>query len=188
MKSIFKWLAIGATAGIGFGAGFLVAKRKYDAINKAQYDDLLARYVLVERSENSSSEPKPEEKKEEPTISPYVAQLDNLTITLTSKKEEIEETVNTNYDNMISLITPMEYGEDPTYDNITLTYYADGALARDGDDELIDNIDDVIGIDSMKYLGKYEDGVLYIKNDITRAYYEVTESDQTYFEATGYLN
>lgn len=187
MKSIFKWLAIGATAGIGFGAGFLVAKRKYDEINKAQYADLLSRFILIERSKNSSSEPKPEEKKEEPIENAYVTLLTHVEH-LPEKKEETEETVNTNYDNMISLITPMEYGEDPTYDNITLTYYADGALARDGDDELIDNIDDVIGIDSMKYLGKYEDGVLYIKNDITRAYYEVTESDQTYFEATGYLN
>ena len=88
---------------------------------------------------------------------------------------------------MIHVISPLEYGEDESYDAIGLTYYADGTLARDDDDTVIENIDDTIGINSLKYLGEYADGVLYIKNDILGEYYEITDSNKTYTEMTGIL-
>lgn len=164
---------------LSFGAGFLVAKKKFDDLNDTQIEEIKKMY---------------EEKYKKPQEATPITE-NNYILTAGAEflkdrsrpdiKDVIDETVNYNYNNMISIISPMEFGEDESYETIGLTYYFDGKLARDDDDEIIEAVDDVIGINSLKYLGDYAEGVLYIKNDILGTYYEITESDKTYSEVTG---
>lgn len=166
---------------LSFGAGFLVAKKKFDDLNDTQIEEIKKFY------EEKYNKP------QELSTNAYIPEAVKTIIANTSP-EKVEEaiiehnnTVFTNYQNMIHIISPMEFGEDESYDVVGLTYYFDGTLARDNDDEVIDDVDDVIGVNSLKYLGDYAEGVLYIKNDITNTYYEITESDKTYTEVTGRL-
>lgn len=164
---------------LSFGAGFLVAKKKFDDLNDTQIEEIKKMYeTKYNKPQVEKTILKTEDK------SNYWASYQTV---IDIPKAEVKEKVNTNYESMIHVISPLEYGEDETYDVIGLTYYADGTLARDDDDTVIENIEDTIGIDSLRYLGEYADGVLYIKNDILGEYYEITDSDKTYTEMTGIL-
>ena len=165
---------------LSFGAGFLVAKKKYDDLNDTQIEEIKKFY-----------EEKYNKPQEEPQIKVTVSSVNDFNKWTSGHyggpaemhvvdTKKIDEAVATNYQNMIHIISPMEFGEDETYDTVGLTYYFDGTLARDDDDEVVEDIDDVIGINSLKYLGDYAEGVLYIKNDITNTYYEITESETLY--------
>lgn len=68
-------------------------------------------------------------------------------------------------------ITPEEFGEYG-YETISLTYYADGVLA-DENGEVVDDIDEIVGEDSLSHFGEYEDDSVYVRNDAKRCDYEI---------------
>lgn len=77
------------------------------------------------------------------------------------------------------VIDPEEYGEDETYDQITLTYYSDGVLADENVEE-VENVDGIIGLDSLDSFGQYESDAVHVKNDRTRTYYEILRDERNY--------
>lgn len=77
------------------------------------------------------------------------------------------------------VIPPEEYGELYDYDTIELTYYADGILADDGN-EPIDDIDAVVGFDSLSRFGEFEDDSVHVRNDILKVDYEILLSIERY--------
>jgi hypothetical protein len=84
----------------------------------------------------------------------------------------------------IEIIEPDDYGEDEEYDQVSLTLYADGILA-DEDDRVINDVDGLIGEDTLSNIGKYEDDAIHVKNEITKCYYEVLTDERNYEKATG---
>ena len=81
------------------------------------------------------------------------------------------------------VIAPDEFGdrEDDGYDSISLTYYLDGTLA-DGD-EVIENIDKVIGLTSLNHFGEYEDDSVFVRNDELKCDYEVLLDQRSFKDA-----
>lgn len=84
------------------------------------------------------------------------------------------------------VITPDAFGENPGYDRITLTYYADQVLA-DENDETIRDVEATVGVESLTHFGEYEEDVVYVKNDILRCYYEITRDLRKYIDVAGEL-
>lgn len=70
------------------------------------------------------------------------------------------------------VITPVQFGDHEEYDLITLTYYSNGVLT-DENDEVIEDVDEVVGTDSLTHFGEYEDDSVFVRNDIRRCDYEV---------------
>lgn len=87
------------------------------------------------------------------------------------------------------IINPDEYGyggddgEYEDYDQVSLTYYADGVLA-DEDDTIL-NINEVIGREAIDHIGDYEDDAVHVRNDARKVYYEVLVDERTYEAVTG---
>lgn len=81
------------------------------------------------------------------------------------------------------VIEPEEYGEDEEYDQVELTFYADGILA-DEDDTIL-NVDEVIGKGSLDHIGDYEEDAVHVKNEARKVYYEVLVDNRSYEDATG---
>lgn len=81
------------------------------------------------------------------------------------------------------VIDPNEYGDDETYDQVSLTLYSDGVLA-DEDDTIL-NINEVIGEGNLDRMGEYEDDALHVKNNVRKVYYEVLADERSYIDATG---
>jgi hypothetical protein len=98
------------------------------------------------------------------------------TETKENKKEEKEE--RTNYEPFI--IDVEEFGEDPTYDTATLTYYKDKVLTNDLDD-IIDY--SVAGEENLKIFDEHPDcKAIYVRDDIYMVDYEIIRDPYQYDE------
>ena len=79
------------------------------------------------------------------------------------------------------VIPPEQFGDDENYDQISLTYYADGVLA-DENDEVIEDVEDAVVIDSLNRFGEYEDDSVFVRNDARKCDYEILLDQRTYSE------
>lgn len=90
--------------------------------------------------------------------------------------DEPEEPIDRPY-----VIAPEEAGMVSGYDIITLTHYEGDNILADDCDELVEDIDNVVGEDYVKHFGEYEDDAVYIRNDRLKADYEILK-DTRYYE------
>lgn len=112
---------------------------------------------------------------------------------LQEKESEIKSKIklNTDYSNIKTkisndilnptpyVITPDEFGEFEDYETISLTYYADRILT-DENDELIDNVDEIVGFDSLNHFGEYEEDSVFVRNDAKKCDYEILKDIRRY--------
>ena len=80
------------------------------------------------------------------------------------------------------VIPPEDFGEIDEYETISLTYYADGVLTDEVDD-VIEDVDDIVGKDSLDRFGEYEDDSVFVRNDNMKADYEILLDSRNYHEA-----
>lgn len=77
------------------------------------------------------------------------------------------------------VITPEDFGEIDDYSKITLLMYADGVLA-DEEDNVVDDIEDTVGYESLNTFGKYEEDSVYVRNDAKKFDYEILLDQRRY--------
>lgn len=78
------------------------------------------------------------------------------------------------------VIPPEDFGECE-YETISLTYYSDGVLADDMD-EIVDDVDTVVGDDFATHFGEYEEDSVFIRNDDRRCDYEILFDPRKYYD------
>lgn len=83
------------------------------------------------------------------------------------------------------VISPEEFGEKD-YDQISLTYYADEVLT-DEENELLENIDATVGLDSLNHFGEYEDDSVFVRNDRLKTDFEILLDHRNYSEVSNEL-
>lgn len=64
-------------------------------------------------------------------------------------------------------------GGNRFFDKTTLNYYDDGILEDEITEEIIEDIDSVVGYDSLDKFGEYEDDVVFVRNERLSTDYEV---------------
>lgn len=69
------------------------------------------------------------------------------------------------------VISPDEY-DDGEYNKETLVYYSDGVLV-DAYDDIIQNVDEVVGPDALSTFGQYEKDTVFVRNDNVQIDYEI---------------
>ena len=77
------------------------------------------------------------------------------------------------------VIPPDEFGEFEDYEAISLIYFADKVLT-DEDYEIVDDVDDVVGLDSFNHIGEYEDDCVHVRNDRLKSDYEILYDPRNY--------
>lgn len=165
-KSIFGFF-IFAVGGV---AGFFVANK----LMKQKYEQLVQDEVDSVKAAFRNDHPIPE-KKEKPTEKErieYSQHISKLGYTEEKKPADNQEP---------RVISPDEFGDQDDYDEISLTYYADGTVTDDNDrpmDE--DDIEATIGKDSLTHFGEYEDDSVYVRNDFFKADYEILMDQRSY--------
>lgn len=70
------------------------------------------------------------------------------------------------------VIPPEQFGEVEDYEQIELTYYADQILA-DENDEIVEDVEEAIGFESLSHFGEYEDDSVFVRNDERRCDYQI---------------
>ena len=83
------------------------------------------------------------------------------------------------------VITPAEYGELDEYETVSLVYYADGYLT-DEQNIVIEDVDNVVGIDSLTHFGEYEDDSVFVRNDSVETDYEILLDERNYEDVKNY--
>ncbi len=78
------------------------------------------------------------------------------------------------------VISPEEFGDFDDYEQISLTYYADGNLT-DENDELIENVEDIVGEESLEHFGEYDEDAVYVRNDRLKCDYEILLDQRDFF-------
>lgn len=158
-------------------------KDTFSKMKKNEYPDKLEDYPDFEEFDDSDDsddveeEPKPEQKidrNNKPDIVEYAKILSETGYTNYAERQDKKEKkgVEPVEDERPYVISPDEFGEKDGYENVTLTYYADGVLT-DYFDNVISNIDEVVGFDSLDHFGEYEDDVVFVRNEKMETDYEI---------------
>jgi hypothetical protein len=133
---------------------------------------------MLEEDENSKEEKEENTKNEyDEIVKGYTNYTQYNDIETKENKKEVKEE-RTNYEPFI--IDVEEFGEDPTYDTATLTYYKDKVLTNDLDD-VIDY--SVAGEENLKIFDEHPDcKAIYVRDDIYMVDYEIIRDPYQYDE------
>lgn len=172
---------------VGSAITWRVMKNKYEQFEYEEYEE-------DDCSDDDHIEDEPEQNDKPASIN-YNAIINNLgyadkkeAAPIDEEDDENEEDENSDIreesDNMgygPYVIPPEEFDEND-YETESLTLFADGVLV-DSYNEVIDDIDDLVGLDSLDHFGEYEDDSVFVRNDDLQRDYEILRDYRTYSQA-----
>lgn len=186
-KAIFL-VAFLMGVGTGVAGSWHYAKKKYERIAQEEIDSV--KEVFARRDNRPKDETGVKttveglKDSEKPSISEYAAILQKAGYTDYSNANPEEK--ETEMADKPYVILPEAFGEDEDYECISLTYYADKILA-DENDEMIEDVEETVGFESLSHFGEYEDDSVYVKNDTRRCYYEILLDERDYSEVIKHM-
>lgn len=183
IKEIFIFV-LGVVAGTFTGAQ--IAKKKYEEIANEEIEEIRAYYKerATELPEQTVEMTRDEEepKVEEVEIKEY----SNIIRRGNYMADDEEEQTNTQY--APYAIDPSEFGKDGEYDTMTCTYFADGVLIDDVDQEFED-WDLHVGKHHIDIFNEFPEATcVYVRNDLDGMDYEILKDDWCWsdFDEKGY--
>lgn len=191
VKGIFIFV-IGVVSGTFVGAQ--IAKKKYEEIANEEIEEIRAYYKerateLPEQTVEMTrdEEPTPVEAPEEKSIEVEERKQYNDIIQRGNyMANDEEEQTNTQY--APYTIDPSEFGKDGEYDTMTCTYFADGVLVDDVDQEFED-WDLHVGRHHVDIFNEFPEATcVYVRNDYDGMDYEILKDDWCWsdFNEKGY--
>lgn len=184
-KTKFIMFILGAA--VGSIVTWRYVEKKYEQIAQDEINSVKEVFSkremdFTEETEVVDARIKADNAKEKPSIIEYAAHLHeqgytNYSDMVDEKPKEVKEepmSVDKPY-----VITPEEFGDLDDYETISLTYYADQILADDND-VIVDDIEDVVGFDSLNSFGEYEDDSVFVRNDRLKCDYEILLDQRKY--------
>ena len=177
------------TVGVAAGASvtYILIKKYFKKIADDEIDTMREYFqnkraegidALEEESDEAEvKEARDEHQEDKPNLREYASLIkkENYTSysdTTADKKKEVDD-VEKPY-----VITPEEFGE-LDYSTISLTYYSDGVLTYESD-ELVEDVDDIVGADFAEHFGEYEDDSVFIRNDRMKTDFEILADKRNY--------
>lgn len=186
MSKVTGIVAFLAGAALGSGVTWYVVKTKYERIAQDEIDSV--KEVFSKKRASLSDEKKSEIEFEQVDISEVPEEND-------PSEEDISEDKNRDYIHYINtnkysseeenvaekpyVISPDEVGDNPEYPLYSLTYYADHILADDWD-EIVEDVEETVGFESLTHFGEYEDDSVFVRNDQRACDYEILLDSRRY--------
>ena len=181
--------AVAFTIGVATGASvtYILIKNHFKKIADDEIDTMREYFQNKRAEEANALEEEPDEaevkeardehQEDKPNIREYASLIKkenytNYSDTTADKKKEVDD-VEKPY-----VITPEEFGE-LDYSTISLTYYSDGVLTYESD-ELVEDVDDIVGADFAEHFGEYEDDSVFIRNDRMKTDFEILVDKRNY--------
>lgn len=184
--------AVGAA--IGSAVAWLYAKKYYERIANEEIESMkewLARRVEEQDKEKEDKSETPVQNPAAPSIKPdlmdYASKVRDLGYVDYSRRMEEKEEMDSeeevdDTDDYIYVIKPEIFGEED-YEEVSLTYYADGVLT-DEQDNPIEDVAGMVGADYASHFGEYEDDSVFIRNDRLRTDFEILADQRKYSNLT----
>lgn len=184
LKNVFIFIG-GILAGTFVGAQ--IAKKKYEEIANEEIEEIRAYYKEREKEVKEVEEPNAVEAPEEKSIEVEERkQYNNIIKRGNYVTNDGEEQTNTQY--APYTIDPSEFGKDGEYDTMTCTYFADGVLVDDVDQEFED-WDLHVGRHHVDIFNEFPEATcVYVRNDLDGMDYEILKDDWCWsdFNEKGY--
>ena len=186
-NKLFNVLVFAAGAAIGSVVTWKIVKTKYEQLAQEEIDSVKEVYsrrrTEVQKEEIKTNQEQTVHTNEKPNIIEYARMLEQLHYAqehpdipfkdiVDGQLERKEETaMNAMYDGPY-VIPPDEFGEEDGYEAVSLNYYADGVLTDDWDVPIKD-VEGMVGEDSLKHFGEYEDDSVFVRNDKLKIDFEI---------------
>lgn len=175
LKKLFIF-SLGAAAGAV--VTWKIVKTKYERIAQEEIDSVrevyaskIHKYEGPEQSEQSETavEETPDADVSRLGVTEYLNLLQEQSYTEAVDYQKVKEEQMSMRPYVIS---PEDFGEHDDYETNSLTYYADGTLT-DSTDEPIEDVDCLVGEDSLTHFGEFEDDSVFVRNDRLRTDFEI---------------
>lgn len=177
-KGLIGILSFVAGGLVGFFGAMSYYKKKYEQISNEEIESVRQMYkdklALAEKEHEEHEEKKNNELSIEEKKKEKAKYLD-----LVKRYNGDEEDEEDDEDTEPYEIAPEQFGEDPTYNQVRLTYYADGSLV-DEDNELVERPEYMVGLKYKALLGSSDDGRIYIRNEELGTDYEINADDRSW--------
>lgn len=185
MRMSTNMFIFAAGAAIGSAVTWFCVKKYYEKIANDEIDSMkewLAR--RVEEQDKHGEDQTPDEAAE-PAEEPEEESNDDRA----TYEEMVERLSYNNYyhgptkevDDMDEpyVIKPEIFGEEDDYEEVSLTYYADGVLCDERDNR-IEDIAGTVGEDYAEHFGDYEDDSVFVRNDRLKTDFEILKDWRNY--------
>ena len=173
-----RWVLLAFIAGAGIGSvcTWQLLKRKYEQIAQEEIDSVKAAYAARENVEKAGKSLleglqdglKKNEAQENEDLKKY--------------KSIIQKEGYTNYSRNVEEKKGDPFVEKP-YEKISLTYYADQVLTDENNEE-VDDVEEIVGEESLTHFGEYEDDSVFVRNDRLKCDYEILLDQRNYSDVT----
>jgi hypothetical protein len=175
------WFAAGAIVGVAATNHFF--KTKYERLYQEDVESVKRAFSGPQQSEPvaDSTEPEPMDDSEptaQETIN-YAAIISaqgydtEAVAPIESTRKEVKGVARP------YVISPAEFDTEDDYEVCSLNYYADGVLADDAGN-VIEDVDGMVGRDSLTHFGEYEDDSVHVRNDALRCDFEILRDLSNY--------
>lgn len=184
MRMSTNMFIFAAGAAVGSAVAWFYAKKYYEKIANDEIDSMkewLARRVEEQDEREEPDEAQTPDETAEPAEEP---EDDRATY-----EEKVEQLSYNNYyhgptkevDDMDEpyVIKPEIFGEEDDYEEVSLTYYADGVLCDERDNR-IEDIAGTVGEDYAEHFGDYEDDSVFVRNDRLKTDFEILKDWRNY--------
>lgn len=180
------FLAFIVGAGMGSVCTWKLLKRKYELIAQEEIDSVKAAYATREigkgfvegfRDGLKVAEDRTQKDEDDVDFKKYASIIQKNGYTDYSRS--VEEKKGEAFVEKPYVISPEEFGEFEEYEKISLTYYADKVLADENDEE-VDDVDEIVGEESLNHFGEYEDDSVFVRNDRLKCDYEILLDQRNY--------
>lgn len=173
-------------AAIGSAVTWKYLKDTYEQLAQEEINAVKEVYTRKEKNETIKVDTKPNMKNNSEMME-YATKLNKEEYRDYSHGLAVEEAENAEKDfphevDKPYVISPGEFGElGDEYTRISLSYYADGVLA-DENDEIVEDVDEIVGEDFADHFGEYEPDSVFVRNDRLKCDYEILIDQRKYPE------
>ena len=172
--------AISFVAGAAVGAAgvWLYFKNTYEEVVPEELDE-----SEDEEDDSPDTEQTESATYTKPSLKEYASKIldEGYTASEEDKKEE-EVTPIVDFDKPY-VISPDDFGESG-YEMEELTYYADKTLT-DVYNNVIENVDELVGADFYTHFGEYQDDTVFVRNDELETDFEICIDTRNYSDVVG---
>lgn len=173
--------AIGAVA--GSFATWEIVKRKYELVENGE----ITVYPAEEKAEDTCDEAVVDDDKEPEFSEEDKNKAEEMIKDLkyrqysNGKKKRKKSDPEDDDESVPYVISPDDVGETG-YVTVNLTLYSDGILAYDDNDNVIENVELLIGNYALDRIGEYEPDIIHVRNDEQHADYEICQVNDRYYD------
>lgn len=179
-NKVINVLAFSVGAAIGSVVTWKVVETKYKNIAQEEIDSVkeaFSKKATALHNEVAKAHACLEANKKADKNPSYTKVINDLGYQRETEKENDVE------NNDVYVIPPESFGE-VGYEEVSLTYYADGTLAYD-DDSIVRNVEKVVGVGSLNTFGEYEDDSVFVRDDKHKIDYEILRDTRSYAAVVG---